>query len=58
MSRGEKNGPEPSQKGPRSVGPFELAQPTFVSVRAALSSVLSSWNPNHVGKLPFARDAI
>jgi hypothetical protein len=55
MSRGEKNGPEPNQKRHRPVGPFGPAQPTFVSVRAALSSVLSSWNPNRRGMPPLAR---
>jgi hypothetical protein len=34
MSRREKNGPEPAQKGPRPVGPFGSAQAVFVPVRA------------------------
>jgi hypothetical protein len=58
MSHGEKNGPKSAQKRPRPVGPFGPAQPSFASVRAALSSVLSSWNPNRRGKLPFARDVV
>jgi hypothetical protein len=58
LSRGEKNSPEPAQKKPRPVGSFGPAQPSFASVRAALSSMLSSWNPNRMGKSTFTRDAI
>jgi hypothetical protein len=58
MSRREKNGPKPAQKRARPVGPFGLAQLSFASVRAALSSVLSSWNPNRKGKPPFTKDAV
>jgi hypothetical protein len=54
----EKNGPEPAQKGPRPIDPFESAQPVVVPVRTPLSSVLSMWNPNRVVKPPFFRDAI
>jgi hypothetical protein len=58
MSREEKNGLEPNQKGPRPAGLVGSAQPVLVPVRAPLSSVLSSWNPNRVGKPPFVGDAI
>jgi hypothetical protein len=34
MRHREKNGPEPTQKGPRPVGPFGSAQAVFVPVCA------------------------
>jgi hypothetical protein len=58
MSRGEKNGPKPTQKRPRPVDSFGPAQPIFVAIRDPLCSVLSRCNPNHVCKPPFARDVI
>jgi hypothetical protein len=58
MIRGEKNGPEPAQKRPRPVGLFGPAQPGFASVRAALSLVLSAWNPNRRGMMSFTRNAV
>jgi hypothetical protein len=58
MSSGKKNEPEPAQKRPRPVGPFRPTESIFVSVHAALFSVLSSWNPKHRGKLPLAKNAV
>jgi hypothetical protein len=58
MSCGKKSGPELAQKRPRTVIPFGRAQPTFVLVRAALSSVLSLWNPKRRGKPPLARNVV
>jgi hypothetical protein len=58
MSCMEKNRPELAHKGPRPVGLVGLAQPVLVPVRAPFSSVLSLWNPNRVGRPPFAREAI
>jgi hypothetical protein len=45
-------------KKPRPDGPFGPAQPTIVSVRTALSSVLCSWNPKRWGKPPLARNTV
>jgi hypothetical protein len=58
MSHREKNGTEPAQKRPRTIGLFRPAQPNFLAVRVPLSSVLSICNPNHVCKPPFTRDAV
>jgi hypothetical protein len=46
--------PKRSQAG----RPCRPAHPLLVVVRGPLSSVLSTWTPNHLGKSPFARDTI
>jgi hypothetical protein len=40
------------------LGPGRSAQSLLAAIRAPISSVLSMWNPNRMGKPPFARDAI